>query len=76
MTNELFTALMQWQADGRYNRSVKIDIGEPSNRDKIYIWVYDYNIMYGAHIDKIEDLENLDLAAKKKESLLAELEKC
>lgn len=73
MDKELFDMLFCWQSEGGSSRSFSIDVGK-AGLDRIDIWVYDYNLMEGAFINTLEELEQLNLKQKKIDKLKKDLE--
>lgn len=68
MNKEFFDCLQQWQQDG-FGKSVEITFGGPSDKDRISVWVYDYNLMAGTNVGSIAELESLDLKKVKMNEL-------
>ncbi|MDD5353436.1 MAG: hypothetical protein PHS93_09770 [Candidatus Omnitrophica bacterium] len=55
----------KWVKEGG-NRSVDITIGKSSNPDYIKIWVYDYDLSVGQHVNSADEI-NLDLVEEQKD---------
>jgi len=67
---EYLKRLQEWQKEGR--RSVRFDL-EPN--EEMSIWIYDYEIMCGIHVQVGDPLPTrADLIEKKKTQLLCALE--
>lgn len=72
MTQELWQALVKWQASGK-RRSVRIEIEENYNyHNATRIFIYDGVAGTGRSIKNIEDL-NVDLTALRRQELEQEL---
>ena len=54
----------QWQQEG--NRSVKIEMGSFNNRKTLDVWVYDYDLNMGQHVNSVDEI---DIEKVKKEQL-------
>jgi hypothetical protein len=76
ISKEFLEALDIWQSSpGR--KKVSIEMGDSADKNYFKVWVFDFDVMEGAHIKEPSDLDNLDLKLKKKQDLqkqLAELE--
>lgn len=70
LSYEFLQQLKEWQSKG--NRSVKIELGDVDENEKIIIWVYDYDLVSGQFIEK--DISEIDLISKKRKQLEMELE--
>ena len=75
MTKDIYEALQQWQADPSSFRKVTIEWGGPFDRDIEKFFLFDYNLMIGEQVYTIEDVEKLDLKAKKKKELQQQMER-
>ena len=73
ITPDFMNDLLTWQEAGE--RSIKIEIGTPSEPEQVSIFVYDYSEMDGMHIVCTSDLPTAeDLKTAKKAELLRQLE--
>ena len=75
MTNDLLAALEMWMREAGTRRSVGIDMGDSSSPDFLKIWCYDYDLGEGELITEIDQLNNMDLKKKRKDSIIAEYKK-
>lgn len=70
MKNFDFERLMEWQK-AKVGRTFDIKVGEPSYHSSFKVWVYDYNMQTGQHIDSVDEI---NLAAVKEEEERKQLE--
>jgi hypothetical protein len=54
---------------------VRIDIGEIPGTNTISIWVYDYNLMIGQHVNSVEEIDLQTKKDKEDKKKLEELKK-
>ena len=54
---------------------VRIDIGEIPGTNMINIWVYDYNLMIGQHVNSVEEIDLQTKKDKEDKKKLEELKK-
>lgn len=69
LTNELFSSLIEWQSEPNAIRQISINIGGSLGKDTCQIIIQDQRLWVGKVIESIEDLNNFDPIAKKKEDL-------
>ena len=66
-------AFREWQQQG--NRSVKIEMGGPFEKDRFKIWVYDYDLQVGQFVQSVDEIDLLKEAREKAEKEYKRLQK-
>ena len=54
MTDRL-QEFINWVRQG--NRNVQIDIGQPYNNTYLSIWVFDFDLKAGQHVNSVEEID-------------------
>ena len=64
--------LYEWVQKDPQRRHASIDIGsaDPAERGLVKVWVYDYKLKEGAHVEDYATLDDIDLYAKARQSLI------
>jgi hypothetical protein len=70
---ELYQALLLWQKKESRRRSFTVKVGEVYTQYEHAAWIYDSELMAGAFIKTVQELEVVDLVAIKRESLMEEI---
>lgn len=61
--------LIDWVMAGKGKRHVEVEIGKYDDKQDVEIWLWDYELLYGKHINigQINDVDNIDLKVDKEE---------
>lgn len=66
---------IDWVKNGEARRSATIEIGDPTNKEHLRIWAYDYDLGVGQSVQSVDEIDLISVAIERQREEVDRLRK-